>query len=124
MGVFEKADIVSRDSFDQMFGRRQLAQSNPEMVCIVECIEKVLVKGMYILQTGEPIENECNFFCEGLLCVSDFSCIKSSYSTDFESRSDLSGEASLGAAQHDIQEFLARWHRLYVFPSGLHGGDT
>ena len=68
------------------------------MVCVVEGIEEVFVERMYILQTREAIENDRYFLCECLLCIFHFSCVEASYSTDFESGSDLGGETSLGAA--------------------------
>ena len=121
LGVFEEADIVPRNGLDKVFGRRKLAKGDAEMVCIIEGIEEIFVEGMYILQTGKAIEDKGDFFREGLLCVFDFACVEASYSTDFESRSDLGGKTSLGAAQHYIQKLLACRHWLYVFPSSLHG---
>lgn len=41
--VFEKADVVSGDSFYEMFGGRQLSESDSEVIGIVKSIEKILV---------------------------------------------------------------------------------
>ena len=41
--VFEEADIVSGDRFDQMFGGGELAEGNAEMICVVEGVQEILV---------------------------------------------------------------------------------
>ena len=43
-----------------------------------------------------------------------------SNSADLEARPDLSRKPALGAAQDDVKEFLARRHRLDLFPCCLH----
>lgn len=37
--VFEEADIVPRDGFDEMFSSRELTKGYSEMVCVIECIQ-------------------------------------------------------------------------------------
>lgn len=53
--VFEETDIISGDRFDEVFSGRELAKGYSEMVGIVERIQQVLVKRMYVLKTGKAI---------------------------------------------------------------------
>lgn len=80
MGIFEKADIVSRNSLDQVTSSRQFAKSYLEVIGIVEGIEKVLVKRVNVLEPGKAFEDYRQLLGEGLLSVSNFASIKASYS--------------------------------------------
>lgn len=42
-GVFEEADVVSRDGLYEMFGGRELSQSDSEVIGIVKGIQEILV---------------------------------------------------------------------------------
>jgi hypothetical protein len=47
--IFQKSDIVSRHRLNESFGRRQRAQSDLEVVGIVEGIEQIFVEGVNVL---------------------------------------------------------------------------
>ena len=53
--IFEETDIVSRDGFNEVFSRRELAEGDPEMVSVVERIQEVLVERMYVLKTRKTV---------------------------------------------------------------------
>ena len=53
--VFEKANIVSRDGFNEVFSGRELSKGYSEMVGIVEGIQQILVERMYVFKTGETL---------------------------------------------------------------------
>lgn len=74
--IFEQANIVARHNLNQVFGCRQLSESDAKMVGIVEGIEKILVKRVDILQTREVVEDQGELLAEGFLCELDFSGIE------------------------------------------------
>lgn len=106
--VFEETDVVSRDCFDEMLGGRELSKGYSEMVGVIKRIQQVLMEGMYVLETGEPLylglvstpqsrsrsnrrtKNQRQLFSKGLLGIFDLACIEASYSGDFETAADLS----------------------------------
>lgn len=53
--VFQETDIISRDSFNQVFSGRELSKGYPKMVGIIERIQQIFVERMYVLKTGKPL---------------------------------------------------------------------
>ena len=106
--VFEETDVVSRHGFDEMFSGRELSKGNSEMVGVIKRIQQVLMEGMYVLKTGEPLylglvsipqatprstrqtKNQRQLLSKCLLSIFDLACIEASYSGDFETAADLS----------------------------------
>ena len=56
--IFEEADIISGDDFDQMLRCRQLAEGYAEMVGIVEGVHEIFVERVDILQAREAIQDQ------------------------------------------------------------------
>lgn len=50
-----------------MLGRRQLAEGDPEVVGIVEGVEKILVERVDVLEAREALEDGAELFREGFL---------------------------------------------------------
>jgi hypothetical protein len=97
----------------------------------------LLTEWMYVLKAGKPLQDGGQLLGERLLRIFDLAGVEccdhvsqvpatvcsvkiTSDPADFETGSNLGGETSLGAAQHDVQEFLARGHRLYLLPCRFH----
>lgn len=74
--ILEQAYVISGNSLDQMLRRGQLAESDAEMVGIVEGVEKILVEWMDILESWESVENERNLLAESLLCELDLAGVE------------------------------------------------
>lgn len=74
--ILEQTDVISGDGLDQVLCGGQLAESDAEMVGIVEGVEKILVERMDILQPWESVENERDLFAEGLLRELDLPCVE------------------------------------------------
>jgi len=74
--IFEKADIIAGNDFDQMLCGRELAESYPEVVCIVKGVEEIFVERVDILQSWEAVEDEGELLSEGFLRELDLSGIK------------------------------------------------
>ena len=53
--VFEETNVVSRDGFDEMLSGRELSKGYSEMIGVVKRIQQVLMEGMYVLKTREPL---------------------------------------------------------------------
>lgn len=81
-----------------MLRGRKLSQSDPEMVCVVEGIEEILVliecqlqkkqtrvsaliltKRMYICQLRESLEDERKFLGKSLCCIFDLASVEAYY---------------------------------------------
>jgi hypothetical protein len=77
LAVLEKTDIVSGNGLDQVLGRGELAESNAEVVGIVESVEKILVERMNVLQPWEALEDGAEFFGECFLGKLDLAGVKS-----------------------------------------------
>lgn len=54
-----------------------MSQCNPEMVCIVEGIEKVFVERMNVLKSRKSVKNGCELFGKGFGGVFDLANVKS-----------------------------------------------
>lgn len=76
MCIFEEADIISRHDFYEMLCGRQLSESYPEVVRIVEGVQEVFVEGVDVLQAGEAIQDEGKFLGESFLRKLDLSGIE------------------------------------------------
>jgi hypothetical protein len=57
LAVLEETNIVAGDRLHQVLRRRDLAQSNLEVVLVVEGVEQVLVEGVDIVKTGKRAED-------------------------------------------------------------------
>ena len=55
-----------------------------------------------------------HFVCKRFLRVLDFSGIERSDSRNFKAGADDGGETSLCAAEDNVEQICARWHRLDV----------
>lgn len=62
--IFEKPNIISRNSLDQSLCGGQCTEGYPEVIGIVEGIEEIFVERMNILQSWEAIENGLKLFAE------------------------------------------------------------
>lgn len=76
LAVLEQTDIVTRDCFDEMLGRRELAKGNAEMVGIVKGVEQILVERVDVLKTGETLENCAKLVRKRLLRELDLSRVE------------------------------------------------
>ena len=76
LAILDQPNIVSGNSLDQVFGGRELAESDAEMVGIVEGIEKIFVERMDVLKSGKTLENGTKFLGEGLLRKLDLSGVE------------------------------------------------
>jgi hypothetical protein len=102
LGILEQAHVISGDGLNKMFCGGQLTEGNTEVVRIVECVQKILVEWMDVLQSWKSIKNQRDLLAESLLRELDLSCVKISDSTDLETSTNLRRQTSLGAAKHNV----------------------
>ena len=73
LSIFEKTDVVASDGFDERFGGVQLAESNTEMVRIVESVEQVAVERVDVLEAREGRDGGGQSLSKRLGRILDFS---------------------------------------------------
>ena len=91
MSILQQANVVARDRLDEGLGRRELPESNSEVVCIVERVKQIAVERVDILETWEGFDGGRKTLGESLGRVFDFSRIERSNSADLKARSYLRG---------------------------------
>lgn len=64
--ILEQTNVISGDGLNQMLGRRQLTESNSEVVGIVERVEQILVERVDVGETRESVEDGCELLDESL----------------------------------------------------------
>lgn len=92
LAVFEKAHIVARNRLNQRLCSRELAESNAEVVRIVEGVEEIAVERVDVGQARESFDGGGEALDKGLGRVLDFSRIKGSDSANLEAGTDLGRE--------------------------------
>ena len=76
------------------------------MIRIVQCVHKVFVEWVNVLESWEAIENCLEFLREGLGGEFDLSCVEASDTRNFEASSDLCGQSSLCPTEYNIDKLL------------------
>lgn len=95
--IFDKPDIVTSDGFNQRFCGAQLSQSDPEVVCIVQSVQKVAMERVDVGKAREAVDGGRQSLGEGLGGVLDFARVEGTDSADFEARANLRGKSPLSA---------------------------
>ena len=67
LSIFEEADVIARDSLDKVLGRGKLAESNAEVIRIVESVEEVLVCEPLIRTAHFPASTKVTHETDGCL---------------------------------------------------------
>ena len=89
LSILEQTDVVTCDGLDQRLGRRQLAEGNAEVVCIVEGVEQIAVERVDVDQAREGIDGLREALGEGLGGVLDLARVEGSDTADLEACTNL-----------------------------------
>ena len=95
--IFDEPDVVTGNSLNQRLGRVQLAQGNPEVVRIVESVEKIAVEGVDVDKAREAVDGGRQALGEGFGGVFDLARIEGADSADLEACTNLRGKSPLSA---------------------------
>jgi hypothetical protein len=106
IGVLKKTHVVVRNVVNDAFCLVYVTKGELVMVAVVEHVHQISIKGMYIVQFWEALNDGGQLFCDDFLHVLYLTHIEFTNALDFEAGSDDCGSFPLSFAETDINKFV------------------